>query len=371
MFCLSLSFTLLISLAGVAHALSSCVAFDIDWNLLAFGFNGKDYNAGPPDTWTTTTGTARDMTVTGRPPFNGPNVTCYLSQYTNAIYILGADASRSSALYIYDASANSWSTQTVNTNGLDPASFGAILDHDTNVFYALSHGELYSLDMALMKVANSTPISWADVQKPSFNTGNYAPIMALAQNHIYFLGVPGVAAGSALIFVIHYSFLQPTPQPYGNIPATHGQAASFFQNTGVQQEFAFIPDDCSATYVINVETNTTQTLKGPTVKDPSATYFASNDSLVQLSASGSVYYLPYTPGSTTASWSLVSKLPSATTPGKGNVTNSSTSTAASASSTSSGSGRSSGNGTSGTLSLGTVSWGMAGALLLSVVASLL
>lgn len=56
MFCLSLSFTLLISLAGVAHALSSCVAFDIDWNLLAFGFNGKDYNAGPPDTWTTTTG---------------------------------------------------------------------------------------------------------------------------------------------------------------------------------------------------------------------------------------------------------------------------------------------------------------------------
>lgn len=30
---------------------SSCVAFDTAWNLLAFGFNGKDYNAGTSDTW--------------------------------------------------------------------------------------------------------------------------------------------------------------------------------------------------------------------------------------------------------------------------------------------------------------------------------
>lgn len=29
-----------------------CVAFDSSWNLLAFGFNGKDYNAGTQDTWT-------------------------------------------------------------------------------------------------------------------------------------------------------------------------------------------------------------------------------------------------------------------------------------------------------------------------------
>jgi hypothetical protein len=68
--------------------------------------------------------------------------------------------------------------------------------------------------MALMKVANSTALSWVDVQKLSFNTANYEPVMALAQNHVHFLDVPGVAAGSAMIFVIHcmpHSFHWPVP----------------------------------------------------------------------------------------------------------------------------------------------------------------
>src|SRR5882757_7761769 len=30
---------------------SPCVAFDTNWNLLAFGFDGKDWNAGTQDTW--------------------------------------------------------------------------------------------------------------------------------------------------------------------------------------------------------------------------------------------------------------------------------------------------------------------------------
>ena len=30
---------------------AACVSFDLNWNLLAFGFNGKDYNAGTKDTW--------------------------------------------------------------------------------------------------------------------------------------------------------------------------------------------------------------------------------------------------------------------------------------------------------------------------------
>lgn len=29
-----------------------CIAFDADWNLYAFGLNGKDYNAGTQDKWT-------------------------------------------------------------------------------------------------------------------------------------------------------------------------------------------------------------------------------------------------------------------------------------------------------------------------------
>jgi len=300
----------ILSFSRVALANSPCVAFDVEWNLLAFGFNGKDYNAGAQGNWTS--GQPTDITKSGRPPFNGANTTCYLSEYTNAIYVIGADTSNPSAIYIYDATANSWSTQSVVTGKLDPTSFDAILDHDTNVFYALSNGELFSLDMGLLKAANSTPIPWNDVQNPNLGS-NYQPVMALAQNHIHFLDVPGTPDGSAKIFVIHFSYLQPQPQSYGNFPNTYGQATSFFQESGVQQEFAFIPSDGSATYVINVETNTTQTLKGPTVKDAGATYFASTTALVQLSSSGTVSYLPYVANSTSANsqatWTVVSKLP--------------------------------------------------------------
>ena len=87
-------------------------------------------------------------------PFNGANTTCYLSQvfiflpllivtdhwdaqYTNAIYVIGADSSNPSTVYIFDATAKSWSAQSVVTGKLDPASFDAILDHDTNVFCTL------------------------------------------------------------------------------------------------------------------------------------------------------------------------------------------------------------------------------------------
>ncbi|KIL62237.1 hypothetical protein M378DRAFT_179751 [Amanita muscaria Koide BX008] len=325
----------ILSFTRMALANSACVAFDISWNLLAFGFNGKDYNAGTQDTWTS--GNAQDITTSGRPPFNGANTTCYLSQYTNAIYVLGADSSNPSSIYIYDATAKSWSTQSVTTGGFDPTNFDAILDHDTNVFYAYSKQDIYALDMGLLKAANSTPLPWTDVQHPDFATSDYQPVMALAQNHIHFLNVPGLSNGSARIFVIHFSYLQPAPQSYGNFPNTYGQATSFFQESGVQQEFAFIPSDGSATYVINVETNTTQTLKGPSLTDARATYFASNTALIQLSSSGNVSYLLYDPTSASANanaaWNVVSKLPVA-------VSASSSSSGAGSSKTSSGSGTS-------------------------------
>jgi len=300
-----------LSLFKLVSANSACVAFDIHWNLLAFGFNGKDYNAGTQDTWTS--GQAQDITTSGRPPFNGANATCYLSQYTNAVYVMGADSSNPSAIYIYDATAKSWSTQAVDKGNFNPASFDAILDHDTNVFYAYSGGDLYSLDMSLLKAGNSTPIPWNDVQHVEFGISDYQPVMALAQNHIHFLNVPGLPNGSARIFVIHFSYMQPEPQSYGSFPNTYGQATSFFQESGVQQEFAFIPSDGSGTYVVNVEMNTTQTLKAPTLKDSQATYFASETALVQLSSSGTVSYILYNPTSTSANtnaaWNVVKSLP--------------------------------------------------------------
>ncbi|KAF8480134.1 hypothetical protein DFH94DRAFT_740521 [Russula ochroleuca] len=282
------------------HA-SPCVAFDVQWNLLAFGLDGKDWNAGPQNTWAN--GTVADITASGRPPFDGTNTTCFLSQYANAIYVTNGDKSSPSSIHIYDAAAKSWSKQTVTTGSFDPGSFNAILDHDTNVFYALSHGELFHLDMGLLKAANSSALQWVDVEKAPYSS-DYEPVMALAQNHVFFLNVPGVPAGSADIYVIHYNYFQPEAQAFptsnGVIPATHGQTASFFQNQGVQEAFAFIPDDCSATYVLNVETNTTQSLAGPSTKDAGATYFAGLTSLVQLDSTGVVSYLPFNPNDTSA-----------------------------------------------------------------------
>jgi len=86
----------------------------------------------------------------------------------------------------------------------------------------------------------------------------------------------------------------------------------------VQEQIAFVPDDCSATYVSNVQTNTTQKLAGPSTKDPNATYFAGITSLVQLDSTGVVSYLPFsdkdTSANAAATWSKVAKLAKAAPP---------------------------------------------------------
>ena len=79
-------------------------------------------------------------------PFDGANTTCYLAQFFNAVYVLDGDASDPTSVYIYDAGAKTWSKQAVSPGGPDPNDLVAILDHDTNVFYALSKGELYFID---------------------------------------------------------------------------------------------------------------------------------------------------------------------------------------------------------------------------------
>ena len=221
---------------------------------------------------------------------------------------------------------------------------------------ALSHGCLFDLDMGNLKAANSTAIGWNLVQKSPY-PDNYAPVMALAQNHIHFLDVGDDGPGNARIFVIHckfpfpsrssgihmrlVSYFQPEVQNYPGdkmFPALHGQATSFFMDTGVQQEFAFVPDDFSATYVINVENNSTRTLPPPTSKDTKSSYVAGITSLVQLDSTGAVFFVPYVPGDTNANanatWSNVKSLAglvssynlqsNSSTNNKGNNTNTTT-----------------------------------------------
>ncbi|KZT34087.1 hypothetical protein SISSUDRAFT_992301 [Sistotremastrum suecicum HHB10207 ss-3] len=379
-----LSFSLLIQ---QVHT-SPCLAFDSDFNLLAFGFGGKDFNLGPQSTWNGN-GAVTDITTTGRPPFDGANTTCYLAQFFSAIYVINGDASNPDNVGIYDATAKSWTTQqisTSNTGGssnFDLTSFDAILDHDTNVFYALSHGALYNLDFSALKTtATSSSIPWLAVSNPPFTTDGYDPVMALAQNHIHFLNVPGAQPGTADIFVIHFSFFQPTPQAYpingssNNFPETHGQVASFFQPSGqgVQQEFAFIPADASATYVINVESNTTAQLAGPSDKSAS-TFYASVNALVQLTSDEKLFFLPYTQGDAStnaaAQWTSITLtgLPAA---GSSSSSSSASSSATGSSHTSSASSKSGSGSSSSTGSASTPSNTSAGfTLVASSVMSLI
>ncbi|KAF9652278.1 hypothetical protein BDM02DRAFT_3153749 [Thelephora ganbajun] len=310
----ALASLLLITLSQSNVRASPCLSFDVDFNLYAFGFNGKDWNAGTQDVWATATN-ATDITTAGRPPFDGENTTCYLAQYFNAIYVLNGDAKNPSSVYIYDAGSKSWSKQATTPGSFDYSSFDTILDHDTNVFYALSKGAMYSLNMDTLKVARSGAIPWNLVQKPDL-LQNYNPVMALAQNHIHFLNVGNDGPGKARIFVIHYSYLQPEVQSYTGekvFPAAYGQATSFFKQSGVQEEFAFIPDDFSGTYVINVENNSTRTLPPPRVKDTKSSYVAGITSLVQLDSIGAVSFLPYVPGDSSANanatWTSIKGLP--------------------------------------------------------------
>lgn len=53
-----------------------------------------------------------------------------------------------------------------------------------------------------LKASSGSALSWTDVGQSPYGS-TYQPVMALANNHIHFLDVPNVAAGSADIFVIH------------------------------------------------------------------------------------------------------------------------------------------------------------------------
>ncbi len=139
-------------------------------------------------------------------PFDGANTSCYLAQFFNTVYVLNGDKSNPSNLHIYDAAAKSWTTQKTNLNNLDLSTFVTILDHDTNVFYGLSQGTLWFLDLGEQKAASSTALDWTNVETSPYGT-DYQPTMALAQNHIHFINTPGTPAGSAEIFVIHCEYL--------------------------------------------------------------------------------------------------------------------------------------------------------------------
>ena len=261
-------------------------------------------------------------------PFNGANTQCFLAQYFNALYVLDGDNSLPNAVHIFNFVSRSWSTLTVELNGVSHQSLVAILDRDTNVFFGLNKSTLYRLDMAQLNASDGSTRGWETIGTPPFtNTINYTqPVLALAQNHIHFLNIG--QPSQADIFVIHFSYFQPEVQSYpgingaGSFPSTHGQTASIFKGyESVQEKFAFWPDDKSSTYVIDVvvrvthgftipknpgrdadwvlQSNTTSVMSAPTDKS-SSVFAASRTGLVQLTTGGDLYGMTFSPDNSSA-----------------------------------------------------------------------
>lgn len=86
--------------------------------------------------------------------------------------------------------------------------------------------------------------------------------------------------------------------------------------------------------MLNVQTNTTQTLAGPSTKDAGATYFAGITSLIQLDSTGVASYLPFSPNDSSANaaaeWSKVVSLANLPLPTSGQAAGTSSGTVSAA-----------------------------------------
>ncbi|KAI9353408.1 hypothetical protein DFJ73DRAFT_642336, partial [Zopfochytrium polystomum] len=242
--------------AAAAAALSAsgigaipCAMFDSTGGLYFFGVYDKDYSAGSdPNAWASPSLTL--LPSAGRPPFNGANTQCFLTQFYNAMYVLNGDASNPSDVHIYDFAGSKWSTQKIASSGSapNPSTLVATIDHDTNVFYAYDAGLLYFLSFDGITTSSvATSPSWTLAQSfaPSSDT-TYKAVIGAAHNHIHFLNVPGSQPASAYIYVVHYAWWQPAPQSYPSTPSfpvAHGQTASLYRSPADVQpaSFAFRP----------------------------------------------------------------------------------------------------------------------------------
>lgn len=72
------------------------------------------------------------------------------------MYVLNADTTQPSNLHIFNFNSQTWSTQQIDASGTDPNSLVAILDRNTNVFFALSGSSLYELQMDGLREADGT-----------------------------------------------------------------------------------------------------------------------------------------------------------------------------------------------------------------------
>jgi hypothetical protein len=261
-----------------------------------------------------------------------------------------------------------------------------VLDHDTNVIFTLTSGSgasLYQLDMSSVQAtASSSALAWEAVVAPSFSTDGYVPTAAQASNHINYFGVPGTAAGSADIFIVHFAQFQPAAQAYPTVsggatfPDQAGQAISIPSNGDAPPyQMVFVPNDFSNSYVVTHWTdpgnytvtssapmaqnliNSTQILPAPSSKDTLAAYAASPESLVQIDSKGDIYAIAnaYTTSYTVASSPSWTKLGYSLAGVSGGSSGSSSAAASSRAASASGSGASQSAGSASTTGSGSAS----------------
>ncbi|KAJ3029536.1 UNVERIFIED_CONTAM: hypothetical protein HDU68_011836, partial [Siphonaria sp. JEL0065] len=324
-----LSKTMKVSSAATSIQAIGCTVNDMSQNLYVFGAPYGDINLGAASSdWISATApTTPDLltNIANRPAFDTANPICSYAPYLNYITVLNGDSSKGlSALHVFDVVAKSWTIVPLTgadlPNGSDIA---ATLDHDTNVIYAFSNGYIYRLGDAdksnLSQLASNPGLSIPWLAKPvinsqPFDATGYKPVFGQGTNHLHFLGAPGLADGQAWIFVVHYAWWQPEPQTFGSFKAGPGQTVYIpaIDQSKAPAVFAYIPDDGSATYLIDTKTNTTTTLTGFGKSGPTYRYSATSTNIVQLdTASGNLALIPVA-GGNVASGTGLSLLPTAT-----------------------------------------------------------
>ena len=168
-------------------------------------------------------------------PWTGNNTQCFLSQFNNAMYVLGADSSDFSVcpstllppvifhptnvlcltltliipilksiilsrkiltpqkIYVFSYSSKTWSTQSTSSAPTAQLTRSAsVLDHDTNVIFTFTDGGLTQLDLSsITDKASGGALGWEGVSAPSWGGGYSGSATAgQASNHISELRLP-------------------------------------------------------------------------------------------------------------------------------------------------------------------------------------
>jgi hypothetical protein len=180
----------------------------------------------------------------------------------------------------------------------------------------VGNANMVSLDFGSVTNTAAGSLAWEVVGTPKIAAENYRVTAAGSSNHINYFGVPGTEAGSTNMFVIHYSYWQPTPATYTavggkNFPAQSGQAVSFLTSNSTLPPYQnlFVPDDFSASYIVTHYTadwsyndtrsapmavnlvNSTQELPAPTAQDKESSYACSVTDCVQIDTQGNIYHI--------------------------------------------------------------------------------